>query len=193
MKASRKDLYSVGQDGEDDEDEDEVESEEEDEDEERSGSAGSDVNEDSQVSEEQRSDDSGDSSVSDGEEYDDDDKDSDVAASAAKKGSASDAHPRVFRTAIDADSRQLLQDLKKASSADVEKGRHVRRQLVSPHSLSHLTITTCERNWTNVRLFDRCQGFWDTLLEARIRLQKCITSANTFPSVSDSLTVLLSP
>lgn len=84
------------------------------------------------------------------------------------------------------DSREMLQILKQASSADVEKGRDVKKQLVST---SHVTRPPLRRfvNLVNViadRLLLVQQALWDTLLEARIRIQKCVTSANVLPAVS---------
>jgi hypothetical protein len=76
---------------------------------------------------------------------------------------------------MEEDSRVMLQQLKKASSADVDKGIHVRKQLVSSIALPTTNISL--HGWP-------IQSFWDTLLEARIRLQKCMSSLNSLPAVS---------
>lgn len=80
---------------------------------------------------------------------------------------------------LDKDSRDMLQELKKASTADMEKGRDVRKQLVNALLGFLKVVCSC------LSLLTIHQSFWDTLLEARIRLQKCVTSAHVLPDVSE--------
>lgn len=127
-KSSRKELFgngdSLGQsddegdvEGEsgDDDDEEEDDEGEEEEDEDRAG-----FDEDAEDSQ----DDEDDEEIPSGEDEED------MPTSAHGKSRRSTATQN-SNSHLDKDSRDMLQELKKASTADIEKGREVRKQLVS--------------------------------------------------------------
>lgn len=116
-RASRSQLYA-------DSEEDQQEDDEDDDDEEElsEGAPGSDLaSEDDQLDNEEAS------IMEDEEEHSDtgseDEEEEEMSPSKAPRS--------VGSRAMEEDSRVMLQQLKKASSADVEKGIHVRKQLVS--------------------------------------------------------------
>lgn len=133
VKSSRAELFGGsgnssgrrgGSDGEDDEDEEldsqEDDDEDEDDDEEIFSGEDDDMDED------------------DDEELDDDDDEEEEEAESLpipslKKAPASTISKKKSGTSksIEDDSRAMIQELKKASNAEVEKGRDVRKQLVS--------------------------------------------------------------
>ncbi|GAA5895296.1 AATF family protein [Sporobolomyces salmoneus] len=152
-KASRKALYG----SDDDEDEDDEESElggnagEDDEEEEEVyegefadllGPAGTD--EDSNQEEEEDSQDEDSNGLDNEEEEDDEEQEEEEEVS---------TKPSKKVTAKQQDERVMMKELKQAASADVEKGRDVKKQL----------------------------AFCDNLLESRIRLQKATAAANLLP------------
>ncbi|GAA6017407.1 hypothetical protein JCM11491_006647 [Sporobolomyces phaffii] len=151
-KASRQALYGSDDDDEEEDDEDGDESErgegnqDEDEDEEvyegefadLLGPAGTD--EDSNQEEDEDSDVQ--SEGDEDEDHDEEEEEEELAAKPAKKA-----------TAKQQDERVMLKELKQAASADVEKGRDVKKQL----------------------------AFCDNLLESRIRLQKATAASNLLP------------
>ncbi|GAA5933372.1 AATF family protein [Sporobolomyces koalae] len=161
-RASRKALYGDDDDEEDEDDDSEGESgaEENNSDEEDEevyegefadllGPAGSDEDSDQ---EEGDSEEDGDSNDEDEDEQDDDD-DEEEEEEEQEEEEEERAKPAKKATAKQQDERVMMKELKQAASADVEKGRDVKKQL----------------------------AFCDNLLESRIRLQKATTSSNLLP------------
>ncbi|KAG6890980.1 hypothetical protein C0992_011739 [Termitomyces sp. T32_za158] len=69
-------------------------------------------------------------------------------------------------------AEDISSELSKKREADRKKGKAVSRQIVRPDSPPPLRRLTS---------FFPVKAFWDTLLDARIRLQKAVTSANLLP------------
>ena len=146
-KASRAELYASGSASEND-------SQEEDDDEEALSSSGSGAEEVEMNGQELSSDES------EGSGGDDADEDDESEVSGSDMEQYTSRHEKLQtgstrKANLDEDTQAMLQQLKAASSADVQKGRDVRKQL----------------------------SFWDTLLEARIRLQKCASANTVLPAV----------
>lgn len=76
------------------------------------------------------------------------------------------------------ESEDLVRSLRKAATADVEKGQHVRKQLVRDRHVDLFPSVKHAHDWR--------QTFYDTLLEMRIKMQKPLGLINTLPSVSIS-------
>lgn len=83
------------------------------------------------------------------------------------EGSATQAVPTQNKTLenLAAEERTMLKQLKQAASVDLDKGRDVKKQLVS------CLVTT----FTTRMLTMDIQTMWDTLAEARIKMQKPLT------------------
>lgn len=125
---------------------DEDESEEEDEEDEDINSEDIDDQEDASES------------GSDEDEIPDDEEDEEMEDSLPPiKKSKQSATKQGKITAKEQDEKAMMSQLKEAASADVEKGRDVKKQL----------------------------AFCDTILEARIQLQKAVTAGNSLPQVSE--------
>lgn len=115
-----------------------------------------------------------DASGSDQEEEDeDDDKEEEVAAASRRAPSSSRTKQQ--------DERTMVSQLKQAASADVEKGRAVKKQLVRPRRFSRMTFSTTPRAHLAPFSLIPLQAFCDSLLESRIKLQKAVGAANLLP------------
>lgn len=68
--------------------------------------------------------------------------------------------------------------MKQNAQEDVTKGQHVKTQLVSTNKIiiPKLIFIPSLSNFH--------QGLWDTFLDTRIRLQKAVSIANSFPQVT---------
>ncbi|KPV74188.1 uncharacterized protein RHOBADRAFT_54041 [Rhodotorula graminis WP1] len=149
-KGSRAALY--GDDDENDEEEDEMEEDEE-LDGELSGDDDSDEDEMGDFEDlegEGASDDDEEEELD--EDEDEDDEDASMAPPASTTRRSAPAAP-AGSNAKTHDDRAMVKQLKQAASADVEKGRDVKKQL----------------------------SFCDSLLEARIKVQKAVAAANLLP------------
>ncbi|GJN90406.1 hypothetical protein Rhopal_003417-T1 [Rhodotorula paludigena] len=139
-RGSRAKLYGAGD--EDDEDDEEEEEEEEDE------ASGVDEDDDDEMGDfEDLEAGEGASDDDDDQEEDDEDQDEEDEAPTPPAPKARSAAPKSH------DERAMVKQLRQAASADVEKGRDVKKQL----------------------------AFCDSLLEARIKLQKAVGAANRLP------------
>lgn len=175
-RASRSALYGNGSDEEEDDEDSEIDHGEDDEDQDDEvyegefadllGPAGTD--EDSNQDEEE----------SEGEGQDDEDEgsmeDDQDEEEIEEEEEEEEERPAKKTTAKQQDERVMLKELKQAASADVEKGRDVKKQLVcnNPVSFVFPILILCSYN---------VQAFCDNLLESRIRLQKATTSSNLLP------------
>lgn len=157
-KGSRKDIYEAGSEEEDEEDE-EMDGFEDLE-------GGSDEDEGME-------DDGGDSEEGEAEEEEEEEEAAPVKAKKDKKSSSGKSRA----TTTDQDEKAMLKQLKQAASADVDKGRDVKKQLVRP------SFVAC----SSPALTLSVQALCDNLLEARIKIQKATTSANSLPQVPSAL------
>ncbi|KAK4694359.1 protein AATF/BFR2, partial [Phenoliferia sp. Uapishka_3] len=152
-KMSRKDLE--GSDNDDDESGEE--GEEEDEDEEMGDFEDLEGDDD---------DESGEDDEESGSEEEEEEEPAPKPKKSIKKDRAS--------TTTEQDEKAMMSQLKLAASADVEKGRDVKKQLVRPASFS------CALGQDAKSGVDS-QAFSDNILEARIKIQKAATSINLLP------------
>ena len=167
-KGSRKDIYEAGS-------EEEEEGSEGSEDEELDGfedlEGGSEEDEGME-------DDSGEEEEGEDEEEEDEEKEAPVKEKKEKKSSSGKSRT----TTTDQDEKAMLKQLKQAASADVDKGRDVKKQLVRRAFVRLLQFAA---DFTP-------QALCDNLLEARIKIQKATTSANALPQVRFALPSLCS-
>ena len=134
-KSSRRELFGNGDaagdfnedddeevDSEDDEDDDEEDDEAQDDDEEEDGGAFGEYQEDSDEEDDED------------EDVPSDEEDDEMSTGAKPNGKQKTVNGLSNNNShLDKESRDMIQELKKASSADIEKGREVRKQLVGLH------------------------------------------------------------
>ncbi|KAL8287556.1 hypothetical protein RQP46_003414 [Phenoliferia psychrophenolica] len=142
-KSSRNDIFDA-QSGSEDEDDDEDEDEEMGDFEDLEAGLG-ESGEDSQAE-------SGEEESGSEEEEEEEEAPAPVPKAKSKKSSKSSSG-KERATTTEQDEKAMMSQLKQAASADVEKGRDVKKQL----------------------------AFSDNILEARIKIQKAVTSANSLP------------